>query len=73
MFSSPYKSKSEIEQWGYLLIWVGKKGCDIHSTWPGFDDAEKLETCYKGFNYSLHGAKIKHCVWLIQVLQQGAR
>ena len=49
MFSGPYKSRSEAEKCSYLLIRVGEKGRDIHSTWTELKDADKLATHYTNF------------------------
>ncbi|MES9883587.1 MAG: RNase H-like domain-containing protein [Sedimenticola sp.] len=48
IFSGPLKSKSEEEQVSYLLLWVGDKGRDIHSTWTDItaDDRKLLKTYY---------------------------
>lgn len=51
MNTGPLKGKSEKEQIAYLLLWIGDKGRDIHSTWTDIseEDVDKIQTYYDRF------------------------
>jgi hypothetical protein len=50
MFGGPLEKKTEEAQCNYLMLWVGKKGRQIFSTWTVTDDQRKLlQTYYQGF------------------------
>ena len=49
-FTGPLKEKSEEEQVSYLLIWSGKEGIELVSTWTlTADEKKKLSTYWKKF------------------------
>lgn len=48
MFGGPLKSKTEEEWCNYIMLWVGEKGRELHSTWNlSADDAKKREKYYE--------------------------
>lgn len=50
MFSGPLREKTEPEKCSYLLLWIGEKGRDVHSTWTlTADERKKLQTYYGKF------------------------
>ena len=50
MFKGPLSKNSEEEKCNYLMIWVGEKGREIHSTWTMTEAGKKsLEAHYQMF------------------------
>ena len=50
VFTGPFKGKSEEEKVSYLLLWIGEKGRDIHSTWQlSQEESKKLDTYFSKF------------------------
>lgn len=48
MFGGPLKSKTEEEWCNYIMLWVGEKGRELHSTWNlSAEDAKKREKYYE--------------------------